>query len=266
MNTNIIPASPGACLSAGARFATKLGSIGASQEAVDAFIQDGNHPFYRSIAEHFAPKLSGGTPVTNPELKPADYLPTLDDCLVGWPEFCKEFGLAIDVDFEGLKADQRIAGRRSGFDWLVYCPKGLSTRQAFELCRRQFNRVWEEIPVEEYSLERNPDKTDLVLCRATVEPDEAWLKQTSDEMKATPTPFLDARERYMLEAFYYWLTKKLTGKGKHLDIVGWTRCPRSRTSDGKVARAFWDGVRFKAYWSYADHRDPKAGGREVVSL
>ena len=85
-------------------------------------------------------------------------------------------------------------------------------------------------------------------------------------MSATKFAFLDIRERYMLEAFYFWLTKRLTGKGKHLDIQGWTRCPRSRRADGVVACAFWGDGGFRARWSDAGDRSPEAGGREAVLL
>ena len=191
-------------------------------------------------------------------------LPTLDDFLTAWPEFCKEFNLAVEVDFASLMSDKRITIRRPCFDWLVYCPKGMTSRQALELCKKQF-KVWEEIDVDGYSLERSPDKTDLILFRATVEPDKEWLGKTSDYMSATATPFLDARERYMLEAFYFWLTKSQSGQGRHLDIKGWTRCPRSR-SGRRVAGAYWNDGKFCANWSYADLPLPNAGGREAVPL
>ncbi|MFA6432760.1 MAG: hypothetical protein WCV82_03045 [Candidatus Paceibacterota bacterium] len=233
---------------------------------VKDLIETKEHPFWVAFNEAIKLLVPKPLVIRVPPIILEGENPTLEHFLAGWPEFCKEFGLAIEVDFEALGSNPQITGRQLGFDWLVYCPKGLTTRQAIDLCKQQFKKVYEEIPVEEYSLERSLDKTDLVLCRATIEPDRVWLGKSADDMSATKTAFLDARERYMLEAFFYWLTKRLFGRGKHLDLVGWTRCPRSRTSCGGVAHADWGGGGFKAYWGNAGYRDPYAGGREAVPL
>lgn len=186
----------------------------------------------------------------------AEIFAWLDD----WKKFCGEFKLKIELDFDAIK--EKVLDRPKGFDWVIYMPSGITSRDAIDkLCKPQF-KVWEEIPVEQYSLERQPDKPYVILCRANVEPDDVWRGKSADDMSETAIPFLDCRERYMLEAFYYWK------KGKHLDITGWTRCPRSRASNGDVACAYWGGARggFYADWDYPDDRRSRAGGREAVIL
>jgi hypothetical protein len=182
--------------------------------------------------------------------------------LTQWPVFCKEFGLKVELDFDALKTDTSILNRREGFNWFVYKPTGFTARNAIEILEKLKSdfTVFEEIPVEEYtSKELRPTKPHLVLCRADVEPDKDW-RTSANSMRGTSVPFLDHTERYLLEAFHYWLYKK------SLDIVGWTRCPRSRTSDDKVAFACRCGSKFKAYWSFGRYAYPRGGGREVVIL
>ena len=202
-----------------------------------------------------------GTVIMNEPPAPRDntiILHWLNQC----PVFCKEFGLKIEVDFEALKTDSRVTNRREGFDWPVYKPTGFTARQAINILKTftPAFTVYEEIPVEEYtSAEVRPDKPHIVLCRAGIEPDKEW-RMSANQMCATNVPFLDHTERYLLEAFHYWLYKK------GLDIVGWTRMPRSRTSHGRVSSADRYGSRFKADWSIGDDADPRVGGREVVIL
>ncbi len=179
-----------------------------------------------------------------------------------WPVFCKEFGLKMELDFRALRNDPRILNRREGFDWFVYKPTGFTARNAIEILEKLKSdfTVFEEIPVEGYtSKEFRPPKPHLVLCRADVEPDKEW-RISANSMRATAVPFLDHTERYLLEAFHYWLYRK------SLDIIGWTRCPRSRASSGRVAYANRNGSEFKAYWLNGDYDDSRGGGREVVIL
>jgi|GEM_PF-3086946 len=195
-----------------------------------------------------------------PLLHTVDQSKTLFSWLDAWKKFCKEFKIKPELDFETAK--ERGLTRPSGFDWIIYTPSGFTAREAIDkLCKPQFT-VYESIPVEKYSLERQPNKARFILARPTIEPDREWLNTTADEMQAAPVPFLDCRERYILEAFHYWLTKN------HLDINGWTRCPRSRTPRGEVANARWFEAdeEFYAGWDDGDDRDPSAGGREAVIL
>jgi len=179
--------------------------------------------------------------------------------LTAWPTFCKEFDLPVEIDFEALKEKAKI--RREGFDWCIYTPKGFTSRDAIDkLCKPQFP-VFEDILVERYSLERQPDKARLILCRANIEPDKEWRKSGND-MRKTKVPFLDCRERYILEAFHYWFTKF------HLDTTTWTRCPRSRASDDAMACVRWGESYGKFYTNRSDgHSDDNGGGgREAVIL
>lgn len=185
--------------------------------------------------------------------------------LTKWPLFCQEFGLKIELDFKALKTDPRILGRPQGFDWFVYKPQGFTARQAISILEKLGRQeptftVWEEIPVEGYaSTETRPSTPHLILCRASIEPDKEW-RISADRMRATPTTFMDHTERYLFEAFHWWLYKK------GLDINTWTRCPRSRTRHDNVACADRLGSRFGARRDNGDAGLPNGGGREVVIL
>lgn len=148
-----------------------------------------------------------------------------------------------------------------GFNWFVFRPHGLTTPMALDkLCKPQF-QVCEYIDVDQYSLERDPGQSHLVLCRETVEPDKEWLGKSGDDMSATAKSFLDICDRSVLEATYFLMT------GKHLDIKGYTRCPRSRCG-GRVAGAGW-GPCDREFGVGAGHhggRRPASGGREAIGL
>lgn len=175
-----------------------------------------------------------------------------------WKLFCKEFKLKQEIDFEAAK--EKALTRPKGFDWVIYTPSEFTSREALDrLCASQFT-VRETNPVQSYSLERQPDKARLILCRPNIESDTEW-RVSSNAMVATALPFLDCRECYILEGFYYNLTKK------HLNIRGWTRCPRSR-SWRLVVGVYWGeaGAEFYADGGSPDGDSPSGGGREAVFL
>jgi hypothetical protein len=196
----------------------------------------------------------------------------------GWPIFCQQFGLAIDVDFPTLANIAEITGRRGSFDALVYCPRGLTTMQTVELYRRQSDdiKIASDMYLERYTLERSPDETDVVLCRPDVDI-QGWNERSADELAMrNEVCFLDVRERIMLQAFYFWLTKRLTKTGLQLDVKTWTHCVRSRDPDNarRVACAFYDAnnLRFEIYWLFSHMSDAdsgsggKKGGREAIPV
>ena len=194
-----------------------------------------------------------------PILHTAEDSKTIFQWLDHWKQFCKDFKLKEEVDFEAAK--EKALTRPKGFDWVIYTPSGLTSREALDrLCSPQFT-VSESVSVQSYSLERQPDKARLILCRPNIEPDNDW-RVSANKMVATATPFLDCRECYILEGFYYSLTKK------HLNIRGWTRCPRSRASKRKVADVSWyeTSEKFCANYDGPDNDDPHGGGRETVIL
>lgn len=176
-----------------------------------------------------------------------------------WKLLCKEFKLKEEIDFEAVK--EKALTRPKGFDWVIYTPSGFTSREAIDrLCSPQFT-VYESNPVQSYSLERQPDKARLILSCSNIESDTEW-RVSSNTMAATTLPFLDCRECYILEGFYYNLTKK------HLNIKGWTRCPRSRSPARNVAHVRWDEASggFCAGCGYPDGDNPDGGGREAFIL
>ncbi len=194
---------------------------------------------------------------------PLDPLPVPSDASdaerwkLGWINFYRKF-MGIDVSAE-LEQFAWPTERPKGFNWFVFCPKGLTTQMAIDLlCKPQFTtNVY--IDVDKYTLDRTPDQATLVLCRETVEPDKQWLNKSGDDLTDTGKLFLDLRERIVLEAVYFFTTKK------HLDIDGLTRCPGSRYG-AFVAYASWDSDGFSVGSDDRRRRCPGNGGREVVVL
>jgi hypothetical protein len=190
----------------------------------------------------------------------------------GCPVFCKEFGLPVEIDFALLASNPQITGRVRGFDALVYTPKGLTIGRTLAICRKQFP-VWVEPDsrLRQFSLEGSLAETGLVLCRPRVPVDNDWIWKSPDEMSVNASVrFLDIRERYMLEAFYFWLTKQLSGTGMHLDTVTSTRCPRSRDPlhPQYAAAAYYDS-KYNKFWAFAGNAtltDRLTGGRQAIPV
>ncbi len=148
---------------------------------------------------------------------------------LGWINFYRKF-MGVDVSAELEQFAWPDEGPH-GFDWFVFCPKGLTTQMAIDLlCKPQFTTsVY--IDLDAYTLDRTPDQSSLVLCRKTVEPDKQWLNNS----------------------------------GKHLDIKGLTRCPGSRRGDN-VASAYWRSGKFEVNSNARSRRYSDCGGREAVVL
>jgi hypothetical protein len=185
-----------------------------------------------------------------------------------YPAFCREFDVPVDLDFEELTENPVFSLRPPGFDWLIYCPRSFTADDAVRLCEAQFPVARSIVPGG-FLLERPLDSTDLVLCQSLRVPDQEWIGQSSQDCTwSSADPFLDIRERHMLEAYYYWITKTVFKEGRHVDPFCWTRCPRSRELGfpDHVAGAYWDGEAYWVYDGYAFIRDERSGPRVAYPI
>ncbi len=251
-------ANPDSVFGLGARTATKVNSYHPSQQLVDEVIQNPQHRYWVMVEEIFGPKPQQPDPAQAQIIK---IPPTItNQWRDGVIKLYKDF-MQMDIQAELDKFEWLMDRCRTDFNWFIFRPQGLTTQIALDkLCKPQFT-VQEYIDVSKYSLERQPDQSHLVLCRETIEPDEEWLNHSSDDMSTTSTPFLDICDRIVLEATYFLVFKK------HLDIKGFTRCPRSR-SGRRVADAAWrpNDSKFRVFDSLPDNRNPDNGGREAIVL
>lgn len=220
MNTN--PASPGQCLSAGSRFATFLGSIGATHETVDAFIKDGNHAFYAAINECFGPKLVVNLPA----------LPEVAKALENWKAFYQKF-FGIEVDVSALRIPKKV----EGFDRLIVIAKGIRLNQAWNVHEER------DIPRWQWwngSLEKAMQESERGLVKQAytiwvrdaqeaIDVDEELLKELSAEVIAERK--IDTEN--LLERLVHGL-KFFDETARHLDVKGVTLCASSRYSGGGV--------------------------------
>lgn len=106
---------------------------------------------------------------------------------------------------------------------------------------------------------RNTKVAYAIWVRAGVEPDEKYLgksaNQADPDMKLGETVL----ERLLHEFVHFDKT------GKHLDVVGWTRCTGSRGAGGIVPNVGLDDDEVRVCWGYPVFSGPRSGLREVVS-
>jgi hypothetical protein len=223
MKTNIIIASPGACLSAGSRFATYLGSIGASEEAVSTFNgASTDHPFYLEIAKHFGQKLADAPQFSIEVVK----------ALEGWKAFYRKF-FDVEVDLSSI----RIPEKAEGIDRLIVIAKGIRLNQVWNIHEER------EIPRWQWwngALEKNMQESERGTVKQTyaiwvhdaqeaIDADEALLKELSAVVIAERK--IDTEN--LLERLVHGL-KFFDETSKHLDVKGVTLCASSRFADGDV--------------------------------
>lgn len=196
-------------------------------------------------------------------------LPTYEETVSGWPGFCRELGLPSPAGLERQKdlwlAPQRGEAMTDAFSgrWFLYVPEGLTAHMAIEACQAQF-RVFLKGPVGNFTLSGPVGGGYALSCAASISPDKEWLNRSSDTMRQSKKPFMDIRERCLLEAYYFWLTEKRSGAGRHLDLRGQrTRCPGSHDENGNIASAGHDGSRFCVETANLRSHTPNAGGRTV---
>jgi len=216
-------ATPAQCLSAGARFATFLGSIGATEEVVSAFNKaNAGHPFYDAIAEHFAPKPVVVIPYSEEVFK------AFDD----WKAFYQKF-FGIELDVTGIKIPAHV----EGFDRLVIIAKGV-----------RLNRVWnvhEERNIPRYQWWNGALENAMQVSeRGEVKETYAfWVRnvvEADEDMKNISAETIAERKldtENLIERLVHGL-KFFDETGNHLDVKNVTLCASSRFAGGDVPRVY----------------------------
>jgi len=242
-------ANPGMCLSAGARFATYLGSIGATHESVDAFIKNGNHPLYITLAEHFAPK---------PEVLFKSSDTNLEEMIKAAEKFAMErFGVTIDLR-------KRFVIPES-LPWkevlLVFDPGSLTNRNAVDVLKNSKLNVYEETDVINYSGSEAFTVPTLQIISLSDTPDKDTMNISPNDLRKTDKSYLRLRGYALAFALHHSMT------GKYLDPKEtFTWFPEDSLSDGGVADGHWDphDCRVRFCWSYADYRGSDGGARAAI--
>ncbi len=209
------------CLSAGARFATKLGSIEAPHDLVDAFLKEGDsHPFYQAIIEYFASKPS----------VIQDLTPWTVSALMNWRDFYQKY-FGIDLDTTSIRIPEKV----NGFDRLVVIAKGVRLNQVWNIYKDREIPTWQwwsgslENAMQES--ERGSVKRSYAFwVRDSQEADDE-MKNISAEMIANGEEKIDVENllERLVHGLKFWDETK-----KHLDVNNITLCASSRYADGLV--------------------------------
>ncbi len=250
MKNNI--ATPGMCLSAGARFATKLGSISASHDLVDAFLKEGDsHPFYQVILEHFTLKAS----------KTQSLTPWVAAALANWGDFYQKF-FGIDLDLTDLRIPEKV----EGFDRLIVIGKGIRLNQVWNAYKDQKIPTWQwwggslENAMQE-SERGIVNESYAIWVRDGQEADEEMKDLSADMIAASSPQKVDTES--LLERLVHGLQVWDATK-KHLDVDNITLCASSRSADGVVPWvSFYDACVCVSGYS-PSHRDPDLRARQAV--
>ena len=155
----------------------------------------------------------------------------------------------LDVDI----ADLKLPSERDGFGWLLLVPKWASANLAWAKCWARFKScnsyLGDELNKTVPTNERDPAKlgTYAIRFRDRVEADEEWKDASANSIVTKKISTITLLERLLLELWYHWKTC-----GKHLDIVNWTLCSGSRSSDGRVPDVNMSGGGFSVDWSRPD--------------
>lgn len=168
----------------------------------------------------------------------------------------KYFSLDLNV------ADVRIPVIPTDGDWrLIIVARGLTMNQVYASMSKAF-KCWKYADDLDASVTKNARTTAesyAIWVRVGVEPDEKYLGKSANQADPDMKIGMTLLERMLLELVYFDET------GKHLDIVGWTRCTGSRHSDGLVPYMFWYDVKVRVDWGYLVNSDTRLGLREAVS-
>jgi hypothetical protein len=223
-------ASPGQYLSAGARFATYLGSINASSEAVDSFIKNGDHLFYEAIRYHFGPKIETAPQLSDEILKQ----------IGSWGIFYKKI-FGMDMDFSGVKIPEKFPG----FDRLIIISKGL-----------RLNRVWnihQGLGIQTWkwrsggSLEAAMRESERGLVKETY---AFWVRdiqeaddESEDELRNLSAERIEEQKidtECLLERLVHGIKYHDETK-EYLDVKSVTLCAASRYADSRVPGVYCGG-------------------------
>lgn len=168
----------------------------------------------------------------------------------------KFFGLTVDF------SKVVIPAQKDGFGRLVIVAQGVTLNQAVAACKKRFP-VWQYYDDLDASVTHNDrtaqNRAYAVWFRDRIEADEETAAKSANQLKEAGTPGITLLERILMELEYFGRT------GQHLDIQNITLCSGSRSSDGFVPFARWDGGEFCVLWYDPSYSSPCLRSRVAVS-
>lgn len=181
----------------------------------------------------------------------------ISDVHQAWQEFYRKY-FRMSVDFSDV-----IVPERSGFDRVIFIPKGLKLNDVLKAIRKQFP-AWSYIDDLDKDVIENVRTTDCnyaIRLRERVEADEELKNTSANRLREQGVNAITLLERLVLELKYWSET------GQHLDVQNWTLCAGSRHRNGNVPSVYWDagngGLRIRWYDTGRAYDFLRA--REVVS-
>lgn len=174
-----------------------------------------------------------------------------------WRKFYQKY-FQLDVNV----ADVRIPNTPAEGDWrLIIVARGLTLNQVYDRMSKMFNcsKYANDLDASVTKNARDTKETYAIWVRVGVEPDEKYLGKSANQADPDMKIGITLLERMLLEIVYFDET------GKHLDVVGWTRCTGSRASDGDVPDLGWNDGEVHVSWDYPGHSVSRFGLREAVS-
>lgn len=176
-----------------------------------------------------------------------------------WAEFYrKHFRLSVDFSDVVVPVDP------SGFDRIIFIPKGLKMNRVVKVLKKKFNvsLYVDDLDGDVRENIRSADKSYAIRLRDRVEADEELKNLSANQLKERGDNIITLLERLVYE-LKYW---DETG-GDHLDLSNWTLCAGSRYSDGLVPCVHWftASVKLHVYWCNPDNANDCLRGRVVVS-
>lgn len=189
---------------------------------------------------------------------------TMDNDSASWHEFYRKyFGLV--VDFSNVHIPDN-PDNRSGFDRIIFIPKGLKLNDVLKAMTKAGIKWWTYISNDDLDKaitknDRQSTKAYAIRCRERVEADEELKNLSADDLKAKGINCMTLLERAVYGFKYFSET------GKHLDIVNWTLCAGSRLYGGRVPDLSFDPRGGEVYFDRwdADDSDGYLRARQVVS-
>ncbi len=178
-----------------------------------------------------------------------------------WQSFYKDH-FDIEVDFATITIPEKPL---EGSWRLIFIAKSLTMNQVLAAMRTQF-KAWTSYADDDINKAvtknvRTATHSYAIWVRDSIEPDEQYLGQSTEQADPNSTVGMTLLERMILELKYFKET------GQHLDIKGGTLCTGSRTTNGHVPRVRWHPGGQWVGVGYCDVSGSGSSGglREVVS-
>jgi len=183
---------------------------------------------------------------------------TTETIIISWQRFFKKY-FNIKINLSNLK----IPLKQEGFDRLLIVPKGFTSNQVFEVCKKHFSCEKYGIDLDketEGKNERETKETYAIWVRDRIEADEELNNISAEIIKKREinTETLLEREIHELKFF--------DERSKHLDLKNITLCVGSRRSNGLAPCVRWYNGRLWVYWYRPQDANSVIRARAVVSF